>query len=508
MHLVLTPALRSIASFAALVLALGGLRAQEVNHSAEQGAAVTVRVDATIKHQVMGGFGATTLSLVYGGFDVEGYDDQDNLPELRAKAIEALYGQVKLTMGNLQLPMLEQAKNDDDDPHNLNWSGFDLRESKFVKEKIVDLGKPYGFDNFQLANCIDFRRMGWMKAIRTADYNRYLDECAEHVLAGVLHWRDTYHIEPRLMMLFNEPLSGNRELQGGSTQEVVDIVKRAGTALRKAGVNTMKFVVPNEETEAKSLETATAILADPEARQYVGAIGYHPYPYGSNYASIPHLFRTSGKGAPDASKIELRRKLRDLGRQYNVPLWMSEVSHGEVPHDSMDALRGRAIHIHDELEYADAAAYFGMNAMWDTKSHREHTHGSRPFLTETDTVVLVDNEAGKVIITGIGYAIGHYARWISRGAVRVEATSSDPLVLASAFHDESKRRVALVLINNAADARRITVSLNGVTLTGSVEGEQSSEESRWKKLPPIAADAKSFTVTLPPQSVSSFAGGF
>ena len=470
--------------------------------------AAAVGVDATVRHQVMEGFGATTLSLVYGGFDVEGYDDEDNLPALRAQAIEALYGQVKLTMGNLQLPMLEQAKNDDDDPSNLNWNGFDLRESKFVKEKIVDPGRPYGFDNFQLANNIDFRRMIWMREIRHSDYNRYLDECAEHVLAGVLHWRDTYHSEPRIMMLFNEPLSGNGELNGGSTQEVVDIVKRAGARLRKAGVKEMKFVVPNEETEAKSLETATAILAAPEAREYVGAIGYHPYPYGSTYASLPHLLRSSGAGKPDPSRIELRARLRELSRRYNVPLWMSEVSHGEVPHDSMDALRGRAIHIHDELEYADAAAYFGMNAMWDTKSHREHTHGSRPFLTETDTIVLVDNEAGKIIITGMGYAIGHYARWISRGAVRLEATSSDPLVLASAFQDEGKRRVALVLINNAVGPRQLTVSLKGVGLTGSVDGEQSSETARWQKLPPVPNGTNGFTVMLPAQSVASFGGAY
>jgi hypothetical protein len=35
-------------------------------------------------------------------------------------------------------------------------------------------------------------------------------------------------------------------------------------------------------------------------------------------------------------------------------------------------VRGRAIQIHDELVYADAAAFFGMNAMWDTTSHAQH----------------------------------------------------------------------------------------------------------------------------------------
>lgn len=376
-----------------------------------------------------------------------------------------------------------------------------------MKEQVVDLARPDGFNDYSLSNNIDFRRMSWLKPIREADYPRYLDECAEHVLAGVQNWNDSFGSVPPTMMLFNEPLSGNRELQGGSTQEVVDIVKRTGARLKAAGFQ-VKFVVPNEETERKSLETATAILADPEARQYVAAIGYHPYPYGSPYASIPQILKTSGQGKPDAARLEVRGELKALAARYDLPLWMTEVSHGEVPLESMDALRGRAIHIHDELEYADAAAYFGMNAMWDSKTHQEHTRGSRPLNSETDTIVLVDDEANTVTITGMGYAIGHYARWLKRGATRIEAKSDDPLVMISAFRDDAARRATLVLINNAEGARRVSVSINGLTLRGLLTGEQSSGTIRWQSLPLSPSKLGGFEVTLPPQSVTSIASAF
>ena len=98
------------------------------------------------------------------------------------------------------------------------------------------------------------------------------------------------------MQLFNEPLSGNGELAGGSVPEIIDIVKRAGARLRAEGFATMKFVIPAEETEELSLEHATAVLADPVARPFVGAIAYHPYPYGSTYASVPNILATSGSG--------------------------------------------------------------------------------------------------------------------------------------------------------------------------------------------------------------------
>ena len=77
-------------------------------------------------------------------------------------------------------------------------------------------------------------------------------------------------------MLFNEPLTGNKELKSSDVQDVVDIVKRAGARLRAEGFSDILFVIPNEETVDATLRVAAAVLSDPEARQYVGAIGYHP----------------------------------------------------------------------------------------------------------------------------------------------------------------------------------------------------------------------------------------
>lgn len=61
-------------------------------------------------------FGATTLSLAYGA--------KDNVPAaLRAQAIQAAYGEVRLNMGNLGIEPFEAAPadvlapgNDDSDP--------------------------------------------------------------------------------------------------------------------------------------------------------------------------------------------------------------------------------------------------------------------------------------------------------------------------------------------------------------------------------------------------------
>jgi O-glycosyl hydrolase len=470
---------------------------------------VAVVIDNGKPHQRMHGFGATTISLAFG--------PNDNVPPaMRVQAIDALYNQVKLNMGNLEVEPFESPTsnvfapaNDDGSPSTFG-AGWNWLQSDNMQQKVVMPGAAFGFDHFWLGPVLSSGfALSWAPALRSSNYQLYLDELAEHVAAVAIQWRDAYGIEPEYMQLFNEPLSGNGELAGGSIGEVIDLIKRCGARLRAEGFATMKFVVTAEETEQISLDDARAILADPDAAQYVGAIAYHPYPYGSTYAAVPNILATSGSGAPDPGKVAVRNELRDLGAQHDIPTMMVEVSHSELPFDSFDNVRGRAIHIHDELVFADAAAFFGMNAMWDTTSHAQHYQG-RPdpgFYNETDTIVLIDIIQNKVVISPMGRAIGHYARWISRGAVRLDATSDDPLVQVTAFRDDAQGRVVLVAINNAAEARTVQVSVQGLpALTGSFTGEQSTAAVVWSPITGATA-AGGWSIELPPQSVTSIAAG-
>lgn len=463
---------------------------------------VRVEVNAAAVHQVMEGFGATMTPLVYAN----GADDK-LAPALRARALQAAYGDIRLTIGNVGIGQFEPA-NDDADPFHLNEAALELPGLAAIAEKLIAPARALGADGLYPGDPVSLFATEWLAPLRTTDYNRYLDECAEFVVASVQKWRDATGDIPRYHELFNEALWGNQDLRGGSTKEIIDIVKRAGARLRSAGMPT-RFIVPSEYSAAQSLALSRVILADPVARQYVGAIGYHVYPYGSAYASMPRILAGPGTGKRDAEAIADRRALRDLGRQYNIPVWMTEVSHGELDPRAMDALRARAIHIHDELAYADAAAYFGMHQMWDSRSNREHFGPERSLLKEEDTLVLIDQDASSVLITGTGYAIGHYARWVSRGAFRVETSSSDSLVMVSAFTDNRRGKASFIIINNADAARTVRVHLNGLTFTGGLSGEQSYGDVRWKALGTVALDGENrdaFVVTVPAQSVTSVGG--
>lgn len=453
----------------------------------------------------MDGFGATTQPLVYGTRD-------DLTPSQRQRAVDAVYNQVRLTLGTtptlLESPGGFDARaNSNADPQTINWSGFDSTLTRAAKEKVFDLAQPYGYDGYSLGNSINTRWASpWLAKIRTSNYELYLDYAARQVLANQLFWRDTYGIVPRYYMLFNEPLTGNGELAGATSRDIVDIVKRAGATLRAAGFADVKFIIPSEETEEASLRVALDVLQDPDARPYVGVIAYHTYPYGSVYSSVPKILATSGAGNPDPSRIAIRGHIRDAAAQYGVAVWMTEVSHGEVDARSYDGFRGRAIHIHDELSYANASAYFGMLSMWDLTSQKEHFNGDTNLLAEDSSIALIDNSSDTVSITGMGRAIGHYARWVPPGAVRVEGVSTDPLLLASAFRDAASGRMIVVIINNHAAACAVVVQMSGAAAGGDVSGEQSTPAAYWQALPTFTpTDPSRLDFVVPGLSVTTMA---
>jgi O-glycosyl hydrolase len=150
-----------------------------------------------------------------------------------------------------------------------------------------------------------------------------------------------------------------------------------------------------------------------------------------------------------------------------------------------------------------------MNALWDLTSHRDHFRGRGGDLpdalfTEQDTVVLVDNDKRAVHITGMGYAIGHYARWVRRGAVRVNAESSDPLVQVTAFRDDAVKRLVLVVINNGRQPQPLQITAKGILPAGRITGEQSTAHAFWKALPPAEVGKwDSVALQVPALSVTS-----
>ena len=473
---------------------------------AQEKAPVEIRVEASQTRQVIEGFGASWLSASVASLTRRANTDRPTRvlpagtveseetlsPGQKAEAIEALTKSIHINLGNID----------------------DLR---MISSWPIDNGLAHGL----YPGKINLYGNRTLRELRDSDYQRYLNQCGEIVVGWVKVWEKRWGFAPQFVMLFNEPTSGNKELvekhSEKADREMADIVKRAGAALRRAGYSST-FVFPDQETLDISTETVRRVLADPEARPFIGRIGYHEYPYGSEMTSVKKILdRAELDGSYGA--LQSRLTLRELAAAYGVPLWMTEVSHGGIEYtgngveaDARDfrLLLGRANHVHSEFVVAGASAFFGMNNVWSRRAHELHfpkESSDRAFTVECDTLMVFDQKNQSAWLTAISYAIGHYGRWITPGqTVRLEAASSDPLVRITAFHDGAKQRFVVVLLNNDREAREVHIKLQGASFQGPLGGEESTEAAYWKPISPGRQENDSeIRLSLPARSVTTLA---
>jgi hypothetical protein len=493
---------------------------------------VTVQVDNGVTHQVINGWGTE--------YTKEYEPDAGQIAEI----LSLVYGQLHLNLGQAgqlleaPVPDFTRTQDSDPDPFTINWNGFQGWQEQDMHDNWINAPSTIQDDS---GNYLTARQLGytdyllgtsfpnirwenpWLDGIRRTDPQQYLDKLAREVLAYELYYQNNYGETPALFQLGNEELTGNHAIYaggtqdtypGGPTQEMVDLVKTVGQRLADNGFGQVQFLVGTEETEYSSYALANSILSDPVARQYVGVIGYHEYPYGSEYSSLARVLQDSGTGNPPHDAIQIRNQLRDLGQQYGVPVWLTEVSHGNVgglQGDTFDALRARAIQIHDDLIYADMAGFFFQGAYWDTVLQQNHfgDHLTLAQLQRQDGdafVVVGDPTTDTWQLTMGAYALGHYSRWVQSGDIRVDATSDNPLVQVTAFRDDAQGTDSFVLINNSSEDQEVTLSLVGAAFGGDLSGEQSTASALWSPLDGITpTDPNDATVILPAQSVTSLA---
>ena len=464
-----------------------------------------ISIDAAAARQVLHGFGATWP---WSALDAERLGESQ-----WRRAIGLLVDVIGARTGEAP-PILEPPEG----RAGQAVEGFSRPLTFFATEKLFGLyGRfaPGGLDDVFPSAGINVRwAHPWLRTLRDQDYRRYLDEVAAKAVAAVADWKQRTGREPAYLQLWNEPLSGNGELAGGNVTEIVDTMRLTAMRLREAGFERVRFIVPAEETVRNTLNVMRAIAADGEAMASVGAIAYHVYPYGSEYAYIPNLLATRALGRefdqPTRERLELRRTAELL----RVPTWMNEVSHGyerggggirdtSVP-DSIDWIVGRAIHIHDEMRYAGASAFFGMMTVWSDAQERGHGGDAGARLrSEGDGLVLVDTARDEVMLGGIGHAIGHYGRWLRRGARYLDGTSSNPQVLVSPFRDRD--RLVAVLVNMARSPVKTRVKVANAEISGPGSLEQTRTGVCREKLAPVGPREGTLELELPAWSVTTLA---
>jgi hypothetical protein len=377
----------------AVALALGAVLAC----AATAGAEVTVTVKPEVRYQTILGWGASA--------------GRAAMPDaLRSDLLDAAVNDLGLTRLRLEPPRrdLEDAVNDDDDPHHINWAAFKTeRLDDHVRRAILPFKQRVeaNGDPFCLYVSPSFFRGGssgdapaWMLA-DPAEY-------AEWAIAILTHLRKAHGLTADFYCICNE--AGNNN---AFTAPVVGRMIRAlGPRLAAERLPT-KIEFPEGVNAGVSWNYIRALKDDPEIWKYVGVITYHLY-----------------------GKNDDRPAIRDFARQRGLPTGQTEFMGTTIRNLYEDLTDGG-------VSYWE---HYGLGGPW-------RGNGSYFFTALAGTSF---DRYGQY------WNFRQVMHYVRPGAVRVEAASDDPAVQALAFVRGGKTTVILLRTTPPHEPR--TVRLAGL----------------------------------------------
>lgn len=380
-------------------------------------------------------------------------DDPANALQIPASAqteiLDSLYRGIGLTrvrVGNE--PRGIEPTNDNNDPFNTDLTKFDFsgRNNDAFVPLVTDL-RARGMTQW------------WMSPIEIETFMNESnpDEYVEWAMAINRRWRSA-GLELKYFSLANEPTLRGLPLQSASYQ--LSLVKKLGAKLRAEGFTT-KIVIPDDVRPSTSMSFAQTILADADARQYVGAIAYHLYD----------------------EPITSSSAIAGLSAQYGIPLWMSEyyvqgwMEWATIVHTLLTNYNTTAV---DYL-----AGFLG----------EEYAGGSLVALRHAGTTY------NGYRLQSQYYSFGNFTRYVRPGAVRVTASSPDSEIQVSAFLLGG--RLTVIGINHHGNDVTARINLGAGASSSAFSAARTSGSEHLLPLAPVTVSSGSIVVVLKATSVTT-----
>ena len=417
--------------------------------------AATVTIDTSRTYQIMEGFGSSQRLFkdphIIGGAD----SDQDSAnglditPAATDTILKKLYSELGLTRMRVGLyPARIEPVNDNADPNVTDLSKFNfawkMNDGFF---EYVNRARPFGLKTWWHS---PGNLESWMSESNPEEY-------VEWAMAIIRRWRAN-GLEFPYWSIINEPSYPRSGLWSGAYLR--NTVKLLGAKLKAEGFKT-KIVIPDDVRSSDAEAKAKIILADSVARQYVGALAFHLYDEPVSNVS----------------------KMKALGEQYGLPLWMSEYS------VSGDFAWLTLMH--------DLIANYNVSAV-------DHMGG----FGQGDGGYVNFNFSGTqylgYILPKKYYYVGHFSKFVRPGYRRIEAAASDHNIKVAAF--KSDTAIVLVVINTTKNLVQADVSFLQTLSSKGFAPVRTDGSANWQALPeiPVSGGGKTFGSALSPLSVTTF----
>jgi O-glycosyl hydrolase len=412
---------------------------------------VNININADTVFQTMQGFGSSQRLFkdphIIGGSD----NDQDSTNGLNMtqseqnEILDRLYRDLGLTRLRIAVyPMRVEPENDNSDPNQTDLSKFTfvwkMNDGFF---DYVRNAKSRGLTTWWHS---PVNLESWMNESNPEEY-------VEWAMAIIRRWRDK-GLEFPYWSIINEPSYVRSGIWSGAYLR--DVVKLLGAKLQSEGFKT-GIVIPDDVRSTDGEAKAKVILADAEARKYVSALAFHLYDEPVTNVS----------------------KMKALGEQYGLPIWMSEYSVSDafgwlrLMHDLIATYNVTAI---------DYLFSFGKGGYVDFNNNGTQYLG--------------------YVLSKKYYYTGQFSRFVKPGFQRIAANANNLTVKVTAY--KSDTGIVIVAINNSHNPQTANFNFNGAKITSQINAVRSSASENWAMLSPVNGSATTFTSTLPANSITTF----
>jgi len=400
----------------------------------------TFRLDPSVTHQTIVGFGASFLEAGMVCLNsLEPVQQEAVLRALFDPETGAGFSAMKTAIAATDFMSAGPWYNYADAPGDVELKSFSIARDLGPNGLVTYIRRARRYGSFVLQAPMDYPP-DWMlfDVEKNQDVDpRYFDTLARYYLRYLREY-EKQGIFVNYLSLFNEPGIYTKI----PYEKIRDLLKNhVGPLLAREGVRT-KLQLSEAPDRADAHRNYPKVLDDPEARKYVANLPYHGY-----------------RNGPEDSK-----KVLDLHRRYpDLPLWMTEVCHAHVagtpktmklPRYDFEDGDFWGNEIFADLE-VHASAWIYWNMILDEKGgpwlvsplHED------PDPNVEHPVVIVDRMTKKVTYTGLYYYLAHFSRFVRPGSVRIGTSGGSDGVRCAAFRTPDGRLVAQLLNSRSEDAQ-------------------------------------------------------
>lgn len=214
----------------------------------------------------------------------------------------------------------------------------------------------------------------------------------------------------------NEPSLSPPGFSGESLRDIAIVLKR----LLKDDGYSSRLTAPDDVVDELGAPKASTMLANAEARAFIGSLSIHLY------------------GDLDPTQTAA------LAEQYRLPLWMTEYDDRSPDKD----LGWASSIVHPMIVTYNCSA---VDMLFGFLSSFAYGNRQAEYITLNSTGPTYTGYT----LNPAYFQMGHWSRYVKRGAVRIAAASTNPAVKVSAFLKDGKKTIVLIHSGEVSQSVRI-----------------------------------------------------